>query len=145
MADEHDCNVVKFKRPDLSEEFRRKTYADRRGECQHAGTKIVDEKERTVECESCKAVLDPLMCLLEIATEWRTSHGPRLQAIREYMNAKRQDKEDFAAWWQRVGKGRIFRTKKDAAEQAFWAASSPDLALCAAVIKGDAIDTEEGA
>jgi hypothetical protein len=128
-------NIISFKRSsDLSEELRRANFMDRKGRCQHSGVKIVDEKERTVECEQCKAVLDPVMCLLEIANEWRSTHGPRLRAIREYMKERRQRGEDFEAWWKRIGNGRSYRTNKEAAEEAFWAASTPDLKLCTKLI-----------
>lgn len=136
-------NVVRFKRPDLSEEFRLANYADRRGKCPHKGTKVVDEKERTVECEKCHAILDPVMCLLEIANEWRIYHGPRLRAIREFLAVRRAAQEDFSAWWQRVGRGRGYPTKKRAAEEAWIVASSPELALCTKLMSGERGDQVE--
>lgn len=130
-------NVVRFRRLDLSEEFRTSNYIDKRGKCPHDGVKIVDEKNRTVECEKCKTILDPIMCLIEITNEWQIYHGPRLRAIREFMAMKRQAQEDFGAWWQRIGRGRSYPTKKRAAEEAWIVASAPELTLCAKLVADD--------
>lgn len=123
-------NVVPLRRRNLAEEFRRANYADRHGKCRHRGTKIVDEDQRTVECEDCKAILDPVACLIEIANDWHIYHQPRLNAIREYMAARKLAKEKFLEWWTRVGRGRNYPTKQRAAEEAWLIAAAPELVLC---------------
>lgn len=123
-------NVIEFKRSmRLEEEYDRTSSVDRLDKCRHAETKIVDEEQRTVTCKACGETVDPIWCLLKIASDWRHVHAPRLAAIREYMQVRREANEEFESWWSRIGRGRAFATKKDAARESWIVGKAPELKL----------------
>lgn len=50
--------------------------------CEHK-TPVVDKDARTVECKACGVALDPIQCLVNIAT-WNEKVDARIKVIREY-------------------------------------------------------------
>ena len=43
----------------------------RASRCRHEPPYEVDDIARTVECVKCRAVLDPIECLVQIAAKWQ--------------------------------------------------------------------------
>lgn len=79
-------NVIEFRPRDPDDAFiKSKPYGERADRCRHRRA-IVDPHNRTVECEACKAVLDPFDYLMGIVHE-----GDRLTRL--YAAIKRMNTE----------------------------------------------------
>lgn len=86
MAD----NVITFKKRDDADPLVKRKPINYGG-CRHKYT-IIDEALRTVECEDCQVLLDPIEVLLDLCTAY-TERDYKFQLISEYEAKERAKAE----------------------------------------------------
>lgn len=89
-----DDNVIEFRKRERSDDERLEQLARvvSRSPCAHRKKRLIDEKQRTIQCGECGAWLDPIWCLLNLVEYHEALKREREQIVweRQQLEKRRQ-------------------------------------------------------